>query len=421
MPNTIHDAERKAPSTAFARLFLPDGTPLNFSIQWDAVVAEEPSQITKWIEHLYRRKDPEVSNLLGYLTRAVYTRSASSFWIIRSTDVLGVLVDILLEPIYTPTIHHHQTTEIIGWLSNYMSKYDLPGDKSTTTAYFKHFSDADDHPRRLLNRLIAMLYNENFVGQLGLEVGHLCAEVFGRGPKSLASIDLPAGQRLVPGYLVWFHRQMCTIPPAQLISISSGLVDIVISTFAKLVIAAPDVIRTDISLHAGSHDLMSILAVGSVLAVKAADMSEAIEQTIVFLLNIVQRSLLQPPAQRASQIDYASMYNAVRKALARVWCDTMNDLRAVLLQNTSSRGSAQRLFNEWRDMGRLFSFRENINVFVTQKPSDPSNLLRYWKIPKRCFANSCACSVVSPALHSHFRACKGCWRVLYCNANCQKA
>ncbi|TCD70391.1 hypothetical protein EIP91_003745 [Steccherinum ochraceum] len=118
------------------------------------------------------------------------------------------------------------------WLGDRLRKESLTGEWTITKAYFEHFSDADDHPRRLFRRLTNLLRDEGIHGRLlvAFDLAIVCQELIRRGPRSIATIYFPAGEGLVPSHLIWFHRQICT---TQIALIEAEDIDL---TLARIVL-----------------------------------------------------------------------------------------------------------------------------------------------------------------------------------------
>ena len=119
---------------------------------------------------------------------------------------------------------------------------------------------------------------------------------------------------------------------------------------------------------------------------------------------------------------------ALRKSSNRVWHST---LRAITDMQTSIDEEAnlkKTILACWRFYGDLAGLKERLDssdegAQTSPRNHGPSRLSkesRYWKIPKKCFWSACECHRKQLLFHS-VRACKGCWRVLYCSESCQRA
>ena len=106
---------------------------------------------------------------------------------------------------------------------------------------------------------------------------------------------------------------------------------------------------------------------------------------------------------------------------ARIWHDGLKELSAV---QTRLEESKHQIIEAWKEIGAVLSLEEGVNVTTLHIPSTPCYRRSYWKLLKCCYYQPCICSVQLPpidAVQRHkFRACKGCYRVMYCNQDCQK-
>jgi len=146
------------------------------------------------------------------------------------------------------------------------------------------------------------------------------------------------------------------------------------------------------------------------------DAARDVAPAIMLLIHIQE-----PLARRAKTTgdpNHAPEFPELDFTTQRVWHDRLKSIvaiRAKTSQQTSLKKSAERA---WRSYGYLFLLKEGRKVTTLEGPSIPSEERLYWKIPKRCFHNACSCAAVE-ACHHRLRACKGCWRVLYCSPQCQ--
>lgn len=111
-------------------------------------------------------------------------------------------------------------------------------------------------------------------------------------------------------------------------------------------------------------------------------------------------------------------YLPIARASARIWHDSLRELRLV---DTPLVDSQRKAIKAWKEFGEAMGLHQGVNVTTLKKPSIPSDNRRYWKIPKQCYYGPCVCSLPLPSgrpYHS-LRVCKGCYRVLYCNERCQ--
>ena len=102
----------------------------------------------------------------------------------------------------------------------------------------------------------------------------------------------------------------------------------------------------------------------------------------------------------------------------KIWNSTCNKFLAVRAHDPKHAQLVKQIIQQWQFYGAAFGMVERVNGPSLNRPSVLSDEHRFWKIQKRCFWNACACSTCE-ASHK-VRVCKGCWRVLYCNARCQR-
>ena len=144
-------------------------------------------------------------------------------------------------------------------------------------------------------------------------------------------------------------------------------------------------------------------------------------ETVFVLLRCVHAPLEQ---QRVAGVSAAELrripeYAALGKTVLMIWRDTLNKLIAVRALSTGHRLLKVRAVREWKKHGTLFGIGNGYQGEPLDGASQLSEERAYWNIPKRCFLKSCPCSAMEHPLHM-MHVCKGCYRVLYCNENCQR-
>ena len=134
--------------------------------------------------------------------------------------------------------------------------------------------------------------------------------------------------------------------------------------------------------------------------------------------NLVYLELVKEFASRVETGPGASSFRPITHSTKRHWHDSLKRLSQV---RTPLVQSKQRVIAAWKELGAIFGLREGVNVTTLYVPSTPSDERKYWNIPKHCHYGPCICSL--PLLggkpYHALRACKGCYRVLYCNDKCQ--
>ena len=140
------------------------------------------------------------------------------------------------------------------------------------------------------------------------------------------------------------------------------------------------------------------------------------ERQIVAVVTLFLRNIITfvPKIKREEPI----RYHQIREASARIWHTTLRDISNVRPQGLERIKDKHRALKAWKEYGQVFGLKENANVRLFKGPSTPSKHALYWKIPRQCFYKACACAAIDHSLHD-MRVCKGCYRVLYCNARCQ--
>lgn len=102
----------------------------------------------------------------------------------------------------------------------------------------------------------------------------------------------------------------------------------------------------------------------------------------------------------------------------RIWHDCLKEISSVRIRD---RVAKEKAIDSWKSFGAVSNLEEGVKVTSLHNPSWPSDERRYWRIPRQCFYGPCVCSLVHDEdRQAHpLRACKGCYRVLYCNERCQ--
>lgn len=116
--------------------------------------------------------------------------------------------------------------------------------------------------------------------------------------------------------------------------------------------------------------------------------------------------------------DTPQIYEELRASTIRNWHDGLYAISDVPTTTAQGLEDKLRALHYWREYGKSFGLNADVRVVESTKPSTPSNETLYWKIQRKCFYPACACSPGPVPCHA-MRVCKGCYRVLYCNARCQ--
>ena len=109
----------------------------------------------------------------------------------------------------------------------------------------------------------------------------------------------------------------------------------------------------------------------------------------------------------------------LRQSSTRIWHDAVQAITAIRSTTRARADLKASTLTVWRVYGSFFGLVSGTGSTTLDRPSELSEDLRYWRIPRRCSRPACVCAYHS-ASHS-VRVCKGCWRVLYCNKQCQQA
>lgn len=130
-------------------------------------------------------------------------------------------------------------------------------------------------------------------------------------------------------------------------------------------------------------------------------------------------------ARLSAETYYTSDYDAfhlLAQTTERIWHDGLRDMYSIQpdKDTPSHLKFKQHALTMWQELGAVFDLKEDIDDVTLRIPSVPSSERRFWKIERRCFYNPCLCSLATPSDPQHtFQVCRGCYRVLYCNRQCQ--
>ena len=107
------------------------------------------------------------------------------------------------------------------------------------------------------------------------------------------------------------------------------------------------------------------------------------------------------------------------RTTSRMWHDTLKSLASIRTKGTAQTKLKIIALKHWRLYGESLYLKEGAGPVMTLNRASPlSEEKAYWRIPRHCFWLGCACSGHKP-FHP-VRVCKGCWRALYCSAQCQR-
>ncbi|KAH8096648.1 hypothetical protein BXZ70DRAFT_328221 [Cristinia sonorae] len=180
--------------------------------------------------------------------------------------------------------------------------------------------------------------------------------------------------------------------------------------------------KQEIMITAVPVNIIGILSHAIISAVERSNMAE-LDMTIRVLS--IYQILLHKRVDRISNGDILLSPPVVKSRIlectSRVWHHTLNRILATRPKDTTQTGVRTKALNTWRQYGDQCGLKnsKNVNGSNFYGPSQPSKLQKYWRIPKKCFWNACPCAGQLVASVHRIHVCKGCYRVLYCNATCQ--
>jgi len=265
-------------------------------------------------------------------------------------------------------------------------------------------------PQDIMQKLSVMLLSPQTVDLEAYAIASICMDIlFALGPDGITRITDNALSHLISSSLVCCQRQMCMSEPM--------LANIVVQTLTEVVKVVigfkPQHPVYNVRETAGYLNILAILSFSLIGSLEAAH-DGRLEYTLELLR--YQHEF----AEDAIKHSYDEVTH-LKTTGERIWHNTLNSLLAVETRgDLKLSGMKSRALRSWRAYGATFGWKSGVRAMNTvTPPSDPSDEPRYWKIPKHCFSNACACTS-RPAAH-RIRVCKGCYRVLYCGPKCQKA
>jgi len=236
---------------------------------------------------------------------------------------------------------------------------------------------------------------------------------FSQAHDVVVRIDGPILSKLYSASMLCLQRQLCSVSEAVL---KEAVAEMTMSTISQILdiwdgVGSHRHLFEQMRLTAGKLNVIAI--VGSCLLWGLKRKDAQLENTL--RLHIAQVEFAKA-AFRFAWPEIAHLKNTG----VRIWHDTLKALLAFEARRDVELIEMKRkAFTAWRDYGALFGWRAGIRVMsFVGKPSKLSSELRYWKVPKQCFSNACACSG-HLAIH-RLRVCQGCWRALYCSQHCQR-
>ncbi|KAH8094537.1 hypothetical protein BXZ70DRAFT_947938 [Cristinia sonorae] len=172
--------------------------------------------------------------------------------------------------------------------------------------------------------------------------------------------------------------------------------------------------RQEFILNSGSFNFIAILSYALILAVQE---NVPVELDMATQLLAIHQTLVRARGNCDETEWTQYLESTIHTTSRRVWHYTLRKILAIHTAGSEHTRLKLRALKAWRHYGALCGLKEGVNTVDFHGPSEPSSVPLYWRIPKRCFWNGCACA---GHLGAHrVRVCRGCFRVLYCNQMCQ--
>ncbi|TCD70386.1 hypothetical protein EIP91_003740 [Steccherinum ochraceum] len=192
------------------------------------------------------------------------------------------------------TDDEYRISHTLRCLRSFMEK-DFDGIQAFVANYFNHF-ETDDHARLLWSKIFCLLQDEKMTGRDALNLCQISSLTILAKPDSLVFMNLSEGEGLVPSYLMWFHRQMCSSSLRPLAYLSAFL-----PAFRVMLQVAPEAANEQITSYAADLDFVSILGIALVTYIR--DMASGwieMVQTVVDLLKLIEAPLVESLRDRGS-------------------------------------------------------------------------------------------------------------------------
>jgi len=230
--------------------------------------------------------------------------------------------------------------------------------------------------------------------------------------KGVARVSSPVMSRVISSSLLCCQRQMCRSSSEIVLRIIVQLtMNILLIVFEAE--ERPEDAPGKMRIAAGNLNVLAVICFSLMQDLRQAD-EDHIDCTLEVLA--VGRHFAIA-ALRHGMPEVANMQNTG----SRIWHDTLKSILAVQTrQNVKLTKMKCEALRGWREYGAVFGWKVGVRVTSTiNQPSKTSDDPRYWKIPKRCLSNACACS--GHAAFHPMRVCRECWPVLYCSQQCQQS
>lgn len=347
-------------------------------------------------------------------------------------------------------LSHEHATRAVGLLCAMM--LDAPDDvEKFVSDHLRYVQDDSEYPGLFLARVSRLLRHPDMLSPQGEQLLLVCSRVVGYKADIFAQVVPPKGvPELIPCLMVychWFHCNVsaenghdviiATMETIRCIhSFESSFIHrlIFILTARRIMLQnAAERVGGQLLRYWGPLNFVPIYArylIKSVIENVSMDFSTWFWISVTrfsrylswfteiarMILNHVMSSLVSGTRQGRNL-----QYREQRRTAQRIWHATLRELTETSVTGDDQKRLKTESLELWRRYGSLLDLKEGSRIMPAARPESALSDERcYWKIPRRCFSELCPCSAVTRArLHHRMRVCKGCWRVLYCNSQCQ--
>ncbi|TCD63797.1 hypothetical protein EIP91_004948 [Steccherinum ochraceum] len=206
-------------------------------------------------------------------------------------------------------------------------------------------NDRDPDHMIIIGMLGVKLQDKHIFGDAAFEIAFVTDAIVASQIARVAQYPRAIG--LIPGYISWLHRQMCSSTSEQFTT--SDYLALFLSTMRTLVKAAPDMVSKQIKMFAFQLDVVSLLGFALVLTVKDKVGLEL--DTVVDLLKILEEPLVQSLRQyRHPRNDY-QYFTDILCTSEPIWHDVLAELRAIHPDDDAQEELQATGIKAWRGLG----------------------------------------------------------------------
>ncbi|TCD64030.1 hypothetical protein EIP91_004664 [Steccherinum ochraceum] len=306
-----------------------------------------------------------------------------------------------------PQVEANQWLSRVGWI---MRGSEHSAERAQAVGNVLISVDPQDYPRRLLERLCSILRSPDTPPMSSLSASYICFDLSATQSEAVSSLDLmlPVESALIGSFVIGCRLKMCGGAFTAAQEFMDRAMNIM---YILLLTSGSDSHADQIYQLSFKHNFTAVLARAIIYIARDKPDSDRLDRyQLVLDAQIMAVNLTAPEHDER-------MHKRLLKQLRAVWHDTLFSLRDIRSSNAAHARFVVQCNAAWLEYGEMLGFHPTVDVVTSHIPSQPHPDSRYWEIRKRCFCVACACHAARP--NHRLRVCKGCWRVLYCNATCQ--